>query len=912
MRSAPTLVLLASLAACTPPPLNRPDASADAPSALRSRSGESPHLPRTAAIAAVQNRGIFASLGAAGGESESSDFSPPNGPFGRHRYEGCSAEERAAHDCLPGDHLSQRLLDRDARAILSARRRAPAALGPSWDRRSLTPGIRRVSEKMGLDRGVLAALRRNGFAVLDRENFHSPYEALREIYRRELPLYVTSDAILHAVFRSHEAIVETLEAPLAARLANALANAQAALPAASARWPSEVGRDVDLYLTVARSLLTGQVVTAAFAGTNVEAARLVALVVNAAGLDTPTLFGRRRTVDFSVFAPRGPYAENEQRRRWFRGATWLSRLEFNLVSRDCQSSPPGFALLPDETPREALAALALAELLARDDVREVVARAEGFWSSLAGRREDVSPADLTRLRAGACIERLDEPDAFARLSRAIGEGFPRTARTHPMPGGVRRQPVIATVLGPRVVPDAAMTWHLVHDAVEDRYDLGAADVAYALGHEPAARYLAEDLTDFPNLRAGFAQARAVALAPATGDDLYGAWFEAVRSLARRPAGVLPSFMAGRAWDDLRMNSLVAGFGQIRHANALVAAASYDGAACAIPDAYVEPTPDLYDALLAYTSRLRAVVARQGDWLSAEDRASLARYLDESEQTFRVLRRVVADELAGRALTATQRRFVGSVVEVMPSSMGAPYHTGWYLDLFPGEEPAMKTGAFATDWYASVNTGRVAYVGVRTTRLGLFVVDRGGPPRLMVGPVARAFEYGGRLTQRLDDEAVRALPDASLAEPWAASYTVTPFAPPPLRIDRVAEEDDDRPAARDVAGRFTVRALAPQGTLRVEYLDAHWRVVARGEAAVVAGSAAVTVRWSATVLRAHSRSRVDAEGRGGLDGVVCGTRVRLGEWTAVASSRSEDAGHACDIEAVDVEMDTLSGTNTDAD
>lgn len=863
-----------------------------APAEARDASVAADAPPPRSARDQVQNRAIFAALAGAGGMDgrfgPTSDSNDGQGPFGRLRHlrrEPCSAAQRADGDCRPDDGLTQELLERDARAILGAPRRPGlAAPSPPWNRQTLTPGIRRVVDRLGLDARVLAALRRNGFAVLDRDfEFTSPYDALREIYRRELPLYVTADAILHAVFRSHESLSVLLEAPLAERFASALAAAHAALPEAARRWPREAGRDVDLYLTVARALLAGAEVAPAFDDTRAEASRLVALATGAAEFDEFSLFGRRRMIDFTSFAPRGPYAEDEARRRWFRGATWLSRIEFNVLSRDCRSSQPGITPDPSETPREAVDALALAELLARADVRETVARAEGLWSSLAGRREDVPPAELARLRAVANIARLDEPGVFERLSRAIGETYPRTARTHPMPGLVRRLPVIATVLGPRVVPDAAMTWHLVHDQIDDRFELGAADVAFALGHEPAARYLAGEFAEFPRLREGFARARTVALAPLRGDDLYGAWFEAVRSLARRPPGVLPSFMRGDAWDDLRMNSLVVGFGQLRHANVLVAASSYDGAACAIPDAYVDPTPDLYDALLDYVGRARAMVTREGDWLADSDRADLARYFDEAERTYRVLRRVVDDELAGRPLTAAQRRFVGSVVEVRPSTEGYPLHTGWYLDLFPGEEPAMKSGSFAADWYASVNRGTVSYVGVRGTRLGLFVVDRGGAPRLMVGPVALGYEHRGPLARRVGDEGAAGLPADELRAPWASSYTVTPVPTPTMSVERAEVDQDGSPIPRPIALRLTVRAERELGPLRVELLDAQGRVVARGESRVGPTPATLTVSWLPTILRAHPRSRGAEDGeREEIRHPVCGHRLRLGEWIEVST------------------------------
>ncbi|MFO0601562.1 MAG: DUF3160 domain-containing protein [Polyangiales bacterium] len=792
------------------------------------------------------------------------------------------------------DALAQKLLakdrdarPRDARAVLDAparpRRVAP---WPSWDRRSLTPGFRRVVDELGLDARVLAAVRRNGFAVLDRGvDYASPYAALRDIYRRELPLYVTADAVLHALFRSHEALVETFEAPLARRLADALAAAHAALPAAAARWPRESARDIDLYLAVARSLLAGAAVAPAFPETGPVAATLVARVTGAAGLHEIELFGRTRVFDFGAFAPRGPYAESAARERWFRGAMWLSRVEFNVVSRDCRSSQPGITPVPDETPREAVDALALAELLDAPDVRAVIARADGLWGALAGRREDIAPAALAGLRAAAAIDRLDARDVFERLKRAVGDDFPRTARTHPMPGRVRRLPAIATVLGPRVVPDAAMTRPLVHEEVEGRFDLGAADLALALGHEPAARYLTAQFERYPALRGGFERARAIAPPPSRGDDLYGAWFEAVRSLARRPEGVLPSFMQGDAWGDLRMNSIVAGYGQLRHANGLAAASSYDGAACAIPDAWVDPTPDLYDALLEYARRMRAMAALAGDWIEAPFRAELGRYLDEAERTWRVLRRVAVDELAGLPLTAAQRRFVGSVVEVRPSTEGYPLHTGWYLDLLPGEEPAMRTGDFVADWYASVNTGRVAHVGVRGTRLGLFVIDRGGPPRLMVGPVPFAFEHRAEAMTRLTDEAGESLPAEARSAPWASSYTSAPVPAPEMSIER-ADGEPPWPAA--VVARFATRAPRRVGTAVVEFLDERRRVVARGEAAVDVAPSMLTVRWLPWALRANARDAREERSRHR----ICGRRLRVGDWVRVSFEHPR-SGHVCE-------------------
>ena len=103
---------------------------------------------------------------------------------------------------------------------------------------------------------------------------------------------------------------------------------------------------MDLYLTVARSLLADTVVPSRL-GTDTEAATLVQRAKNANEMATITLFGRARVVDFSQYEPRGHYKSREGMAPYFRASMWLSRLELNLVSRSSRSSAPGFTPDPD-------------------------------------------------------------------------------------------------------------------------------------------------------------------------------------------------------------------------------------------------------------------------------------------------------------------------------------------------------------------------------------------------------------------------------------------------------------------------------------------------------------------------------------------------------------------------------------
>ena len=76
-------------------------------------------------------------------------------------------------------------------------------------------------------------------------------------------------------------------------------------------------RDLDLYLSVARSLLAGAN-RAPTAGGNAELyAQIMAAVNASSGIVRVALFGSERDEDFSQFVPRGHYTRSETLKRYF-------------------------------------------------------------------------------------------------------------------------------------------------------------------------------------------------------------------------------------------------------------------------------------------------------------------------------------------------------------------------------------------------------------------------------------------------------------------------------------------------------------------------------------------------------------------------------------------------------------------
>ncbi|MDX2089974.1 MAG: DUF3160 domain-containing protein [Kofleriaceae bacterium] len=714
--------------------------------------------------------------------------------------------------------------------ILTLRRPVPAMSSPrGWNR--TTPPAHRdlVRNALALTSAEESQLARDGFVVPERLAYGTYSTAYYDIHRGQLPVYVTVDSILHAIYISHDQLFGAVESQaMVDMLDDALGALHCGLATAATRYPKEVAADLDLYLTVARTLLAGQHVPSELGPeAGLAAAKLVAMIQRENGQQLVELFGRTRAIDTSQYTPRGHYAEDTDLgglANYFRSATWLSRLELNLVSRDTRSSLPGDVLDPRETPREAAVALALADLAKRTGALANIAALDKGWGAMAGKREDVSIAQLVDLRAKAGIEKIDVIAAPAKLRAAIGDKFVRTVNLHPNPA-VPNLPVIATLLGPRITPDNEALWSLTSGRGPN---VRGTEVGFMLGHDRALAH-AEAKTDRTRLQ----EARAQLAAAPLGDDLYSAWLTAIRALADTPPGARPSFMDSPAFQDLRLSSAIAAYGQLRHNHVLVTAQVYDEGGCEIPDGYVEPAPATYRALAAYAKRGLAVFQQ----LDPKGTTGAAAYFRRLERLMNVLAALSDEQLANRPLSAAAKRFLSMIVERRVATADGytgtfPVATfdGWYFDLFPNIDAGLRDAAFIADYATFNRNGEsgIHYLGAKGPRLCVFVVDTGGPPRMMVGPVANTFQHTGPLDARLRDSDVAAVPGDA---PWARSYTVPAPAEPALalRFARPAKPARARAPLGDAdqlaPNTLRVESKAELGMVTIEFLDHHFVAMA---------------------------------------------------------------------------------------
>jgi hypothetical protein len=540
---------------------------------------------------------------------------------------------------------------------------------------------------------------------------------------------------------------------------------------------------------------------------------------------------------------------------------WLSRIEWNLVSRGSRSSAPHADRR--ETPREELDALALVDLAGRAGAFADLVRLDRAFELFAGRHEDVGIDELATLRRQANITDLADPDSPAKLRAAIGDGFQRTIAVHYVsPEASGELPAIATLVSARIFTDTPAHARLVDGAIPGRAQLGGPDVAYLLGLDHAEKYLKADEAKYGGLAAALRDARAQVAATPPAPSLYDSWIGALETLARPPAGVIPSFMKTDAFLDLRLDSIVAGYAQIRHDDVLLGAEPMPEGGCEIPDGYVDPVPDFYDALAAYADRGAAAMAE----LSPPAVAYFARV----KRILSVLSVIARWEQSGAPLPPEATRFLAFVAEDFEAGYFTPEHMhGWYSDLFWGTGPVRVTNmlsakeesmvvhetpnvyrpaALVADILTAPEMNAISYLGASEPHVGVFVVDTNGGRRVVVGPVAEAWDATGPIARRLTD----ADAETPRHHPWAASYSAAAPPVPDLQVNIYGG---------DTVAIETTRAL---GKATVELLDHHAHPIESRTQSLVTGRNEIPIDWIDGIEGVHIRigsfqAWFDAEG-----------------------------------------------------
>lgn len=589
-----------------------------------------------------------------------------------------------------------------------------------------------------LNAAELDQFKTNGFVIVPRVASYSFIDLYYKLWKDDLPVFITTDSILHAWHRTYDAILEELEESYLFNSVETLLNAMAEqLPRASADLGTGSLRvsllDADYFLAVARSLLAGRQVSSNLG----QDSRVTTTLADVRGLqlkEVPDFIGSCRTIDFSQFKPRGHYTHSQRLTRYFQAVMWIGRIDLAVAGGPFQRC--GSSLSATANPRETAGAIILWDLLKQSGRFETWAEMEKVIETFVGWTDSMTFAQLGAVLNGAGIHSLkDVPDlaAVERLQAAIlaGQAGVQNIRSDffvsPLGPDQIQLPRAFTVFGQKFVPDSWVFSQTVFDSIlwdgakVLRRVPGGLDVAFAVfGNNEVVPDLVErmknrDGSAAPHVRRfrdGLPYQHSLAAvrkvidaqsAAAWDSNIYLGWIDALRALSGPTTGAeYPEAMRTRAWSKKTVETQLASWSQLRHDTVLYAKSSYTGGTiCVYPAGFVEPR-------LEFWSRLRQLASRAADLLEglryegnavfevpdfgsirtnqvnmrlvqSAQVAHLKRFAEAAGQ----LERITVKELRHECLDPAQEAFIRDLIQVTRSSGSGPIRTysGWYPKLF---------------------------------------------------------------------------------------------------------------------------------------------------------------------------------------------------------------------------------------
>ncbi len=429
-----------------------------------------------------------------------------------------------------------------------------------------------------LSKAQLAALSQNGFVVVPNgwDEFYQVYENGRY---REMPLYITTDAVYHIYHLVFGKLLRDLEQEkFAPNLEALIIGLKQALTAqANEILAEEAMQDTFMsalaYLTVAEALIQGKepdldLLEADVAG-NVQAE--LDLIYEHKSITFSPLF--EYMTAYSQYTVRGHYTKGETLPRYFRTMMWLGRT--NFVLDDPKNDP-------EHTKTKI--ALLLSYLLSTTqiDVAGDSQAAHELWASiydptafLVGKSDDLSFWDYMPL-----IKRVwgNNPNPIHFADENQLESFLELAKALPAPE-INSLVILETddqeqvtkgwrFMGQRFVLDSFIFEHLVHREVKQRFLPKALDVFAVFGNEEAYVIL-EDMgeVDYENYSEKLALLREQVglLSPeAWTQTLYSGWLDSLRALSTVKDKSYPNFMQQPTWTRKTLHTALGSYTELKH------------------------------------------------------------------------------------------------------------------------------------------------------------------------------------------------------------------------------------------------------------------------------------------------------------------------------------------------------------
>lgn len=628
-------------------------------------------------------------------------------------------------------------------------------------------------------------LSRHSFVVTERLSYPDFNAAFYDVYSKDLPLYISSDAILHAMHRTYSKVLKNLELTvLMHAIGDLLSSMHGSLRTVAVQQDELVRKavnDADIFLTVGRRLLQSEAVTGVpclFPSNESEVSKLLGYV-NGYQPQAVSLFGTvPRIYDFSQMKPRGHYAESNELSRYFRAVMWLSRTEVYLTKPQGVSPPP----TDEDIRRQCMLAVLLGKTSAKPVALKAYSVLDNLITAFVGKQDNLT---LPHLKEATEVVGITEPSQLlsdqvwhAFQDSAIARGADQLILSQilikdPFEPGDIKPAGSFMLLGQRFIPDSYILANVVFDKVAERMMPDPADAVFALGNDAVLQLLVGELERFgysPNL-AGLRF-----LMSSLDDDfwqasLYGTWLNAIRELNPPPQQArrsLPLYMQTAAWWQKTLNTQLSSWAELRHDNLLYAKQSYTGGVgCYYPAGYVEPFPHLYEGVARFARAMGATLESMSEEISSYADGGLDGMIEtliHIDTTCRHLALMSKKELDGISLSTVERSLIDNWITMRDLDVVCAverHYNGIYprlmydANLNVESDPDYVIADIHTQPTdeAGAMVGRVLHIGTGQVNLGIFITTdpADGCMTTYAGPVSSYHQYITNGFERLTDQ-----------------------------------------------------------------------------------------------------------------------------------------------------------------
>lgn len=639
-------------------------------------------------------------------------------------------------------------------------------------------------------------IRQNGFAIAPpeattwwSESYDDMVDACRHITSRNVPLFVTTDTVLHLYHIQFDETLKDVEerefiGDIEAMTEAMLATMESLYNQLGGELQEAARRNI-AFLSVAKKLLVPDAGVSEIVSGTVE--KELARIEAHEGFAPSDLFIYQE--DYSQYVPRGHYTRSEALERYFKALMWYGRMSFLLKGSESWG-PLGEALVSVEDARiQTLQAVLLVQALHSEvgarTAMEIWDRLYAVTAFYVGLADDLTPYDYM-----GALEAVVGTDWMQRLSELTDDAtylaFKAELALLPSPrifGGTGNIMVVEPItdetlnevldktkgmrlMGQRFIPDSYMFQNLVYPAVGQHTGGSAGwpftksvdgvrgyprglDVMALLGSRQALHILIDEGdTDYVNYWRRFGELKDEFDALSAADwnaNLYWSWLYSLRSLLEDLPEGYPNFMRTDAWRRRSLSAALASWAELRHDTILYAKQSYTvgrSGPTAPPPGYVEPVPEFYARLLTLARMTRAGL---GDTQVLSEQATTR--LTGLENLLERLIEISAKELVNEPLSDIDN----SYIKALPNSLQS---------LVTGVDMLGVKTTLVADVHTEGYEGMVLEEGVG--KVDIIVVAcpaADGSVFLAAGPVLSYYEFKHPMSDRLTDEAWRILLDS---------------------------------------------------------------------------------------------------------------------------------------------------------